>query len=123
MVYPRPLTWGVNIHYNQWTGWGVNVGASRPHMSVGWPVAGGDHSGASWWGCGGVNKTTVNTLNLSTSTRPDERPLVRSCGRLPHFMYTNTNPSTLRVSVPLLSDPVAAPVAGLTSVMPAPLRV
>ena len=84
-IYPRPITWGVNIHYNPWTGWGVSVGISGPHWSVGWPVGGGGYHGGGWWGCGGVNSITINNNtainigngNIGNGNRPVDRPLAR----------------------------------------------
>jgi hypothetical protein len=43
--YPRPVTWGFNVHYNPWTGWGFSVGVSYGWMSVGWGPA-----WHGWWG-------------------------------------------------------------------------
>ncbi|WNJ17388.1 hypothetical protein [Pontibacter sp. G13] len=49
VYYPRPFTWGFNVHYNPWTGWGFSFG-----FSMGW-IGWGYHSypGWGWWGpCG-----------------------------------------------------------------------
>lgn len=83
IVYPRPLTWGVGIHYNPWTGWGVSIGIGGPHWSI--AISGGGHGG--WWGCGGVNNINIdNSTDINfggdrgdrdrPSQRPSQRPAV-----------------------------------------------
>ncbi len=57
LYYPRPVTWGVGIRYNPYTGWGVAVGVSGSHWAVGISNGGGYRG---WYGCGGVNQVTVN---------------------------------------------------------------
>ena len=79
MVYPRPLTWGVGIHYNPWSGWGVSVGVGGPHWSLGISTGGGYHGG--WYGSGGVsidNSTNLNlgNGNLAHVSRPTTRPAI-----------------------------------------------
>jgi len=46
--YPRPVTYGYNVHWNPYTGWGFSFGASYGWMTFGW---GSPYRG--WWGpCG-----------------------------------------------------------------------
>jgi hypothetical protein len=66
IAYPRPLTWGVGIHYNPWNGWGVHVGSGGPHWSIGVSTGGG-HYGGGWYGCGGGNTINIdNSKNINT---------------------------------------------------------
>jgi len=45
--YPRPWTWGFNVHYNPWVGWGFSFGYSFGWFNYGW------HPRPYWWGpCG-----------------------------------------------------------------------
>ena len=79
VVYPRPLTWGVGIHYNPWSGWGVSVGVGGPHWSLGISTGGGHQGG--WYGCGGINidnSTNINlgNGNLGNGNRPTTRPAI-----------------------------------------------
>lgn len=74
VVYPRPVTWGVGIHYNPWTGWGVTVGVGGPHWSIGISSGGGHYHGGGWWGCGGINNIDIdidnsNTINVGNGDR------------------------------------------------------
>ena len=62
IVYPRPLTWGVGIHYNPWSGWGMSVGVGGPHWSIGISTGGGYHGGG-WYGCGGSNNINIDNSN------------------------------------------------------------
>ncbi len=86
IVYPRPLTWGVGIHYNPWSGWGVSVGVGGPHWSIGISSGGGYHGGG-WWGCGGSNTINIdnsnninigngNGNNIGNGNRPSTRPAI-----------------------------------------------
>jgi hypothetical protein len=43
--YPRPVTYGYNVHWNPYTGWGFSFGASYGWMTYGW---GSPYRG--WWG-------------------------------------------------------------------------
>lgn len=44
--YPRPYTWGFNMHYNPWTGWGFGF-----NYNMGWFHLGvGNYSPWGWWG-------------------------------------------------------------------------
>ncbi len=87
IVYPRPCTWGVGIHYNPWSGWGVHVGVSGPHWSIGISSGGVHHGG--WYGCGGVNNINIdNSTNINIGNgnnnnigngkghRPSTRPAI-----------------------------------------------
>lgn len=73
-VYPRPITWGLNICYNPWTGWGVGISIGGPHWSIGWPIGG--YSGG-WWGCGGVNDISSGNIDIGSGNRPANRPAAR----------------------------------------------
>ena len=88
IVYPRPCTWGVGIHYNPWSGWGVHVGVSGPHWSIGISSGGGYHGGG-WYGSGGVNNINIdnsNNINIGngnnnnigngSGNRPSTRPAI-----------------------------------------------
>ena len=66
VVYPRPLTWGVGIHYNPWSGWGVHIGVGGPHWSIGISTGGGYHGGG-WYGGGGGNTINSELLFCSKS--------------------------------------------------------
>ena len=46
--YPRPVTYGYNVHWNPYTGWGFSFGVSYGWMTFGWhsPYRG-------WWGPAG----------------------------------------------------------------------
>ncbi len=46
--YPRPVTYGFNVHWNPYTGWGFSYGVSYGWMTFGWhsPYYG-------WWGPAG----------------------------------------------------------------------
>jgi hypothetical protein len=46
--YPRPVTYGYNVHWNPYTGWGFSFGVSYGWMTFGWrsPYYG-------WWGPAG----------------------------------------------------------------------
>ena len=46
--YPRPVTYGFNVHWNPYTGWGFSYGVSFGWMTVGW---GAPRYG--WWGPAG----------------------------------------------------------------------
>jgi hypothetical protein len=48
VYYPRPVTYGVAVRYNPWTGFTVGFGYSTPFMHVG-IVVGGPHYGG-WYG-------------------------------------------------------------------------
>jgi hypothetical protein len=41
VYYPRPVTFGVHVHYNPWTGWSYGVGWSYGFMYVGVSFGGG----------------------------------------------------------------------------------
>lgn len=78
VIYPRPITWGVHIHYSPWTGWGVSVGIGGPHWSIGISTGGGHHHGG-WWGCGGVNNINIDNstnINIGNGSRPSTRPAI-----------------------------------------------
>ena len=86
VVYPRPLTWGVGIHYNPYSGWGVSVGVSGPHWSIGIST-GGNYHGGGWYGCGGSNNINIdnsnninigngNGNNIGNGNRPSQRPAI-----------------------------------------------
>jgi hypothetical protein len=57
--YPRPYTWGFNVSYNPWTGWGFGMSWSAGffNFSVGWGSAYRPYHppcwGGGWWGPGG----------------------------------------------------------------------
>ncbi len=57
--YPRPYTWGFNVSYNPWTGWGFGLSFSAGffNFSVGWGSAYRPYHppcwGGGWWGPGG----------------------------------------------------------------------
>jgi hypothetical protein len=84
IVYPRPCTWGVGIHYNPWSGWGVSIGVSGPHWSIG-ISSGGGHGG--WYGSGGVNNINIDNStninigngnnNIGNGNRPNNQPSTR----------------------------------------------
>lgn len=88
VIYPRPITWGVGIHYNPWTGWGVSVGVGGPHWSIGISTGGGYHGGG-WWGCGGshtINNITIdnsNNIHIGNGNRPGNPDINRPSQR-PH---------------------------------------
>jgi hypothetical protein len=42
--YPRPVTWGFDVHWNPYTGWGFSFG-----IRVGW-IGWGFHPYRGWWG-------------------------------------------------------------------------
>lgn len=46
--YPRPVTYGYNVHWNPYSGWGFSFGVSYGWMTVGW---GSPYYG--WWGPAG----------------------------------------------------------------------
>ncbi|MEN8230503.1 MAG: hypothetical protein ABFS38_20245, partial [Bacteroidota bacterium] len=46
--YPRPVTYGYNVHWNPYSGWGFSFGVSYGWMTFGW---GAPHYG--WWGPAG----------------------------------------------------------------------
>ncbi len=46
--YPRPVTYGFNVHWNPYSGWGFSYGVSFGWMTIGW---GAPHYG--WWGPAG----------------------------------------------------------------------
>jgi hypothetical protein len=46
--YPRPVTYGYNVHWNPYTGWGFSFGVSYGWMTYGW---GSPYYG--WWGPAG----------------------------------------------------------------------
>lgn len=46
--YPRPVTYGYNVHWNPYTGWGFSFGVSYGWMTFGW---GSSYYG--WWGPAG----------------------------------------------------------------------
>ncbi len=48
VYYPPPVTYGVAVRYNPWTGWTVGFGYSTPFLHVG-VVVGGPHYGG-WYG-------------------------------------------------------------------------
>jgi hypothetical protein len=41
--YPRPVTYGMSVHYNPYTGWSMGVGVSVGFMTIGVAFAGGYH--------------------------------------------------------------------------------
>ena len=46
--YPRPATWGFNVSYNPWTGWGFGMSWSSGPFHVGFYTGGGYHG--RYWG-------------------------------------------------------------------------
>ncbi len=45
--YPRPWTWGFNVHYDPWSGWSFGAGWGQPH---GWFARQPRVEHAGWWG-------------------------------------------------------------------------
>lgn len=74
-VYPMPhCTWGMHVHYNSYSGWGVAVGVGGPHWSIGISTGGGY---GGWYGPGGGNTINIdnsNTINIGNGNRPANRP-------------------------------------------------
>lgn len=60
--YPRPVTFGMSVHYNPWTGWSMGEGWSNGFMRFGmsWNVGGGYYHGGGWFGPGGYRPVSVN---------------------------------------------------------------
>ncbi|HEX3132670.1 MAG TPA: hypothetical protein VHX44_03695, partial [Planctomycetota bacterium] len=75
-VYPMPhCTWGMRVHYNSYSGWGVSVGIAGPHWSI--AIGGGGYGG--WYGPGGGNNINIdNDINIGNDigggNRPGNRP-------------------------------------------------
>jgi len=74
VYYPRPATWGFNVSYNPWTGWGFGLSWSSGPFHFGFYTGGGYHGfgwGARWWGPGGFrpafNQININNVNLHNS--------------------------------------------------------
>lgn len=72
--YPRPATWGFNVSYNPWTGWGFGLSWSSGPFHLGFYTGGGFHGfgwGTGWWGPGGFrpafNRININNVNIRNS--------------------------------------------------------
>ncbi|MEM9304082.1 MAG: carbohydrate-binding family V/XII [Pseudomonadota bacterium] len=76
--YPRPVTWGVRVNYNPWTGWSFGIGWRSGPFYFGVSRGGyyrGSHWGVGgWWGPGGYrtsfNYTRVNINGNNNRPRP-----------------------------------------------------
>jgi len=49
--YPRPWSWGFNVVYNPWYGWGFGAGFGFDWFNIGFGIGGGGWFGG-WWGPG-----------------------------------------------------------------------
>lgn len=69
--YPRPVTYGMHVGYNPWTGWSFGVSWSNGFMSVGVRWGGGYGYRRPGYGCGGFygggyrGPVVINTGNVN----------------------------------------------------------
>jgi hypothetical protein len=61
IYYPRPVTWGLHVGYNPWTGWNYGVSWSNGFLSVGASWGGHSH----WYGGGYRGPIVINTGNIN----------------------------------------------------------
>lgn len=73
--YPRPATWGFNVSYNSWTGWGFGMSWSSGPFRAGFYPGGGYHGsywgGRRYYGPRGYrpsyNTIHINNVNINSS--------------------------------------------------------
>ncbi|UJF18755.1 hypothetical protein L0B53_17460 [Vibrio sp. SS-MA-C1-2] len=63
IYYPRPVTWGLHVGYNSWTGWNVGVSWSNGFISAGF---GWSQNCCGHWGWGG-NNIHDNNINIENN--------------------------------------------------------
>ncbi len=107
--YPHQATWGFNITYNPWTGWGFGLSWGWGPFRIGFYSGGYWHHGRPWhggghggWGAGGYhprpvhfgnNNININNININNPRiNVRDKNLYRDKGQLARVRQTRDTP-------------------------------